>query len=1353
MAFDPYKKQPEKSIDFGQMSDDTVIPDAEDNNEISQLEAGLAGVASGVLKIPEGFVSLGAEIMDATGMTQNAAARVEQVFDKINPFEEIAQEKAAGKILEAIIQIGVPAGLGAKIASKLATKALQARKAGTYVNLKGKNVRKGMEKVYKLNDKARTKRFAAAVVGGAAGEVFVGDAEKIGTFGDALKKGPTQLDLDRAVDFEGATPEDMQKDAARKLMNRAKFGADSLLFFPFTFALGKGISKVAVFGKDLAYSSSKINQAINTAASAVRPTSNKPTSMFLAKNREEAGKASDANFAMEQVKRIDKEVSKMYPSVKSFFNKTLREDNKKGQAEFYKDLKELMFEGDLSKKIGDLKLTKKLQTQMKNGGLDNKSQQIIFDAIYNSRQKFVSMLNTIKEGSTAKVMLPKDLQNMPGLMGDRVKMMIGNTYKIFQNPYVDSLAGYKPAMQSINKVKDILYRQGVKQGRELSEDELDYRINEILNSTIKFTRNTQLPSFKITNMTVAAKTPDITKSFVQTLSKKNKNGVPATEIIGKGSKAFRELFGEVDDARDSIFSGIGLLSNLSRRTQFIDDVLKANDEALEKGTRQLFYSDKNEAIKQLGAGGLNKIVSLDDELAPLFKDGVLVNRLSGLHTTKEIADSFEAVSNISKFFNGPYENKVAKGFSDAYKYVFLYPKVGAQVAKTVLSPTTHIRNFLSAGAFSLANGTLFTNPKLVAEAMAKALKTVQFGVRSPEAMKEYRKLLELNIVNSNTKMGDYQALLKDLELNPDGGFTTNGFKRMLKKLSNITKPAQDLYTLEDDLYKIYNYHVEKSRLGTAYAKAGFKKTEEELTEEAADIVRNTIPNYAYVSDIVKALRSSLWSNFASFPTAIMNSAVGIGSRIFKEMTHSKPTKGSNMTPMVFEIGKGLVKNDNPLYGIGFKRVMGSTAAFGSIGVALGAGYKAFFGTTDAQEAALERWVAPYEVGDKKFISSKIDEDGKERFYYQNWSSNNAYDYLEQPFRTILRSVQEGIEKDEQLIPGFVRGISDAFSRSAEPFVSESIAPESIIDIFQRNGVTDDGKELYTKSTPWPDQTRIILEHLLKTQVPFSKSQLSRIYYAAKGLPDPKGNTYDLENELPGLLGWRLQEIDPVKDLTFKITEYNNKTSDDVREFTGGDTRLLSSPSTAKDVIRQFFVTNNALFNTKQKMHLDLKAANEFNVEDSDLAQVFDKRNMSSKEYGPLFSGEFIPYIPSESIIQKFYEKSEEFQETNPSYVNPFEEASPVIQEMIEAFMGADLSKTFEFKLSDFGIEDEEETTKPFDPYTQSALPPTPMPNQQVIQPQPMAQAPGNLNQGLTNTENALLSEEEKQIRLRSRGLA
>jgi hypothetical protein len=83
---------------------------------------------------------------------------------------------------------------------------------------------------------------------------------------------------------------------------------------------------------------------------------------------------ADANFAMEQVKRIDKEVGKMFPAVKSFFNKTLRDDQVKAREIFYKDLKELMFEGDLSKNMGNTKIAKKIQKQMIDGGLDNASQ-------------------------------------------------------------------------------------------------------------------------------------------------------------------------------------------------------------------------------------------------------------------------------------------------------------------------------------------------------------------------------------------------------------------------------------------------------------------------------------------------------------------------------------------------------------------------------------------------------------------------------------------------------------------------------------------------------------------------------------------------------------------------------------------------------------------------------------------------------------------------------------------------------------------------------------------------------------------------------------------------------------------
>ena len=1320
---------------------DDVYSGAEGNNEISSLEAGLAGIVSGIIKIPEGFVSLGAELLDFSGMTNNAAARVESAFDKINPFEEIAEQRASGKILQALVQIGVPAGIGAKIATKLATKALQARKAGTYVNLKGKNVRKGMEKVYKLNDASRAKRFAAGVVGGASGEVFVADVENIGTIGDAFDIGPTQLDLDESTD--------PQEDAGRKLLNRLKFGADSALYFPFIYGGTKAIGKVATYGKDLAFSSSKINKTIDTAAGAVRPTSGKPEAMFLAKNAEEARKASDANFAMEQVKRIDKEVGKMFPPIKTFFNKTLRENNKKGQDQFYKDLKELMFEGDLTKKVGNTATYKKVLKQMKNGGLNNKSQQIVFDAIYNSRQKFANLLETIRQGSTGAITLPKSIKNMPGLMGDRVKLMIGSTYKVFSNPYVDSLAGYKPADEAINRVKAILKRHAAKHGRDLSDDQLNYRINEILSQTTKFSKNTQMPSFKMTDVTQAAKTPDVTKSFVQILSKKNKNGVDATEIIGKGSKAFRELFGEVDDARQSIFNGIGLLSNLASRSRFIDDVLEANDKALETGTRKLFYADKNEAIKQLGAGGLNKIVALDDALEGMFKNGVLVNRLKGLHTTQEIADAFDTVNKLSNFFVGPYDTKFAKGLSDAYKYIFLYPKAGAQIAKTVLSPTTHIRNFLSASSFSIANGTLFMDPRIVAKAMKEAARTVQFGLRSPQGMKEYRKLLEGGVVNTNTKMGDYQALLKDLELNPDGGFTTSTFKKMLRRLARITKPFQDLYTLEDDVYKVYNYHIEKARLGSAYAKAGIKKTTDEIENEAMDIVRNTVPNYAYVSDIVKGLRSTPFSNFASFPAAIMTSATGIGSRILKEMRHSKPTKGSNMSPVVFEVGKGFVKNDNPLYGIGMKRLVGSATAFGGISLGLTKGFQSIFGTSDAQEKALDRWVAPYEVGDKKLISYE-EKDGKKTYYYQNWSANNAYDYLETPFRTMLRKVQEGIESEEQLSKGLVKGISDAFSKSIEPFVTESIAPEAIIDIFVRGGETREGKRLYTEQTPLEDKIRIITKHIIDTQIPLSKSQMTRLFYAYQGLPEPKsGQVYNIEKELPGLLGWRLIKIDPIRGLDFKITGYDKAKRGAVREFTGGDSRLLSAPATKEEVIRQFFVTNKALFNAQQKMHLDLEAGREFDVTDDDYVQVFEKRLRSVNEYGPFIDGVFMPYKPSENIARKFEEKSQEFSRTNPGYKNPFEEALPVIIDMIEKMQDTDLKKEFPFKPSDFGI-DAKTPTGGQDPILDS-LGEVPMPSTSVVQ---TAQAtPNVMNTGLTPTEQALLSEEERMIALRNRGLA
>ena len=46
----------------------------------------------------------------------------------------------------------------------------------------------------------------------------------------------------------------------------------------------------------------------------------------------------------------------------------------------------------------------------------------------------------------------------------------------------------------------------------------------------------------------------------------------------------------------------------------------------------------------------------------MFKDGVLLNRLKGLHTTEEIAEAFDPVNRISDFFVGPEKTGFTKDY-------------------------------------------------------------------------------------------------------------------------------------------------------------------------------------------------------------------------------------------------------------------------------------------------------------------------------------------------------------------------------------------------------------------------------------------------------------------------------------------------------------------------------------------------------------------------------------------------------------------------------------------------------------------------------------------------------------------
>ena len=60
-----------------------------DENEVGLIESAFAGIASGAIKIPEGVISLGAQLIDL-GADTNTAAKVEKFFNGINIFEDTA---------------------------------------------------------------------------------------------------------------------------------------------------------------------------------------------------------------------------------------------------------------------------------------------------------------------------------------------------------------------------------------------------------------------------------------------------------------------------------------------------------------------------------------------------------------------------------------------------------------------------------------------------------------------------------------------------------------------------------------------------------------------------------------------------------------------------------------------------------------------------------------------------------------------------------------------------------------------------------------------------------------------------------------------------------------------------------------------------------------------------------------------------------------------------------------------------------------------------------------------------------------------------------------------------------------
>jgi hypothetical protein len=1103
-----------------------------------------------------------------------------------------------------------------------------------------KNVTKLADEVLQLNLKGKTNKFIGGAIGGGIAEAtFVGDVEQIGTFGDLIG-GPTEIDR--------ATEGDPVKD----LINRVKFGTEGALFTGLIGGTGRVIKKLTDRNKQLDVANSKLDRFIDKIASGFRARSGKTQEFFDVERTNIGERASDAVRAKNISRELEKNIDKIFPLFRTIGNRT----NQEGRDKLLKEVNDLLLSGDAAiddlgnAKFGALDQTKKeaLLKKLQDLKVDEETIGGIFGSLVGIRDRWSELFSNL-----GRTLGKNEIAEFKKLFGGKFKNYIGATYDVFQNKSILPFMNYTPTRQAIDRAKEIFKQSADEAGKPIT----DLQAEEIVANALK---DPKLPKgFRLDKPSdVIFQAPDFfvnRTTLDETLTRRtNQPLVSIGEIAKKEDRqVFEELFGKQRNPMQTIIGATAKLSMLTRRNMFYKNLLEKNNEVAAKyfdGTSQVkpFLATSEAEARQLFGTDFVPVEVIDPAKRLTIDAGKGVK--------KEIIDpkAGAAAGATNPFAEGQFFARpgVAKALKDTgmaqvepgmigqlYQSLVLYPKGLSQIAKTILSPVTHMRNFVSASFFATANGII---PDQAAIKQAyQALQTPLKGTRQQNDL--YEELLKLGVVNNNVRLGDLTRLLEDVNFG-ETMTADKGFRLLLKPLSKIKAVSQDLYTAEDDFWKIASWAMEKSRLEKTLTNAGLTRGKtfirngvEEvfddnfLKREAADIVKNNIPNYDYVSDFVKSLRKLPIGNFVSFPAEIVRTGTNIVRRGLREINEEIIVDGKTIKP--FE-------------GIGYTRLFGFGATTIAVPAATAEAFAAIYDVTDEERDALRRYVADWSKN-STLLPIK-EKDGS--FKYVDFSHANAYDTLVRPIQTIINSVADGRKDEDGLMNDFIAGTFASMSEFAQPFISESIWTEAVADIIARGGRTRDGFQVFNEQDTPGDKAYKIMGHLVEAQMPFSFNQLKRLDRSlesvdilTKGKFDEYGQAYEFGDELAGLFGFRSVNVNPDRTLNFKVADYQRG----VRESRSLFTReaLRGGPIDARDVVDSYINANRALFGVRKEFKLDLDAASTLGISTLGLRNATDR--LSRIDVNTVNNNVFRPIEISDEISRAFARNAAKIGEINP----------------------------------------------------------------------------------------------------------
>ena len=1319
--------------------------------EVGFIEAGLAGVGSGIFKIPQAAFSLGAELIDL-GLGTNAAASVEKFFDDINPFDETAEARTIGKITQTFTQI-LPASIlgavkGASIATRLAKKGLQAKQAGNYFGVGGfgKKVLEGGSKFVGKNAKV-----TGAIVGSGLGEAIVSD-EDIGTLGDMLRG--TSLE-GAALTMTNRETKEGRAEAYRRLMNRVKFGTEGALFNLGLVGIGKGIqglrnpsekglSEYSKFGEIGDTSLGKIYQKYLRYGLSSQDTGTKATLEL----KQGALSSQDAVefLAKKEIDRFDRALKDVFPAIEdTYFTGAKKVPTDQAEKQFLKEVQDILQPGKGTPESVINKAKRNLEfdidpktnlRRLKNPLKDDVNLFKVKDYTITKGGKFDQLLNKVKKTGADPEPLKNAILNfrssvdsmsarilskgLPSDLSKTIQKQIGGylttEYQMFNK--LNPLSKYKPtadmkkaAMRMLAKDKqNTLIREGqeaLKKEGASFEKVTDFKITKEQNLKLMQDAKDEVDIFlkKRSLDEVSELLPNGTKKPI----KEQIVGTPATREIAKKEidaisinpsilknkilQPWQEMLaGKIGDPRYTFISTVGKQANLNYTLKYMDEINKLGSQ----GSNKFIFKDADDLVK---SGLARNIEEATDILNDPFKFKQVPKKqlkeapdgLSALEGKYVKAPIYDAVFDTS---NTLLNNNLG---GQLYKYAILAPKAITQVSKTVLSAVTHMRNFLSATSFALANGAAFpTYGDIDVLFKGKGVlpaKDLTYGrVRNKNFDKTledlYARGLRRGIFQSQTQVGEFKRVFRDFSTLTPGQVdakVTRGLFNVKDRVTKLYGKIQDAYVAEDDFWKAVTFNLERNRFNKVFdtyninpsnfrqilqgneeaikaiGKNGkdlssFLQTsvyrdfdsvtkqfngsfDDFLDEVSANLVRNQVPNYAYIGRAGRALRLSPFGNFIAFPIEVLRTGNNIITQGIKEINSGVPE---------------LVK-------LGHKRLIAFGATVGAVPNALRETGKALNNVTEDEMEALKRFVPEWSKN-STLIPTGRDKNGYLK--YMDFSYSNAYDVLTRPVQSVYNAIAQGANTEESMKEAAGKGMMTAAKELLKPFAEESIFTQALTESVFGRGRGKNGSLIYSPEDDTFVKIRKSMAHVAESFKPGTYDQLIRVGKTAAGRADDYGKTFKIKDELFGLLGYRSMTVDPERALKFKTSVLNKKLRQDRALFTSP--LLKGGRVSPEDIVETYKYSEARRYYNLKEAYKDINAARELGVSDSKIEDELKSRPGIKREIiDNLMEGIFTPQEPTEFFENRIDEITTELNRVeNRSLPNPFINAQRVIDKLI-----------------------------------------------------------------------------------------